>query len=170
MTGVLTTFMDELIIYDYILFGSLFALFILLIILSIVLRDKKTLAIFLIFISFTLLILGCTFGYIKMHEFLYANTTSIVSQKKLTYTKAVIVEATVKNISKFDFKSCKITVKAYKVSENPLKNYLFSFNPFNKMSIVEHDIPRGQEREIELIIEPFVYTKDYNISVGASCK
>jgi len=170
MTDNLTTFIDGLIIYDYILFGSVFAVFLLLTILGIVLRHKKALAIFLIFISFTTLIAGSTVGYIKMHQFLYKNTISLLSQKQLTYTKAVIVHGTVKNISKFNFKNCKLTASAYKVSGNSFKDYLFKFNPFKKMSILENDILKGQDREFKIIIEPFTYSKDYNISLGADCR
>jgi hypothetical protein len=38
------------------------------------------------------------------------------------------------------------------------------------MSIIEDDIAKGQEREIKIIIEPFTYAYDYNLSVGADCK
>lgn len=169
MTGKLTTFIDGLIVYDYILFGSVFSIFLLITILGVFLRDKKALAIFLIFLSFTILVVGSTFGYIKMHQFLYKNTTSLLSQKQLTYTKAVVVYGVVKNISKFDFKSCKITASAYKVSGNSFKDYLFKFKPFKKMSILEGEILKGQEREFKIIVEPFTYSKDYNISLGASC-
>jgi hypothetical protein len=170
MSNKLTTFIDGLILYDYILFGSVFALFILFIILGIILREKTVLAIFLIIFSFSILILGPTLGYIKMHEYLYKNSVSLVSQKRLTYTKAVVVYGVVKNLSKFDFKSCKITASAHKVSENSLKNYLFKFKSFKNMSILEKDILKGQEREFKVIIEPFTYSKDYNISLEASCR
>ncbi len=170
MTDKLTAFIDGLIIYDYILFGSLFTVFILLTTIGIILRRRLALAIFLIFLSFTILAVGSTFGYIKMHQFLYKNSISLLSQKQLTYTKAVVVYGVMKNISKFDFKSCKITASAYKVSGNSFKDYLFKFNPFKKMSILENDILKAQEREFKIIVEPFTYSKDYNISLGASCR
>jgi len=170
MTNNLTTLIDGLIIYDYILFGSVFAIFLLLTTLGIVLRQKKALAIILILISFIILLLGSTLGYVQMHKFLYKNSVSLVSQKHLTYTKAVVIHGMVKNISKFDFKNCKLTASAYKVSGNFIKDYLFKFNPFKKMSIVENDILKGQEREFKLILEPFTYSKDYNISMGADCR
>ncbi|MCW8895632.1 MAG: DUF2393 domain-containing protein [Sulfurimonas sp.] len=170
MTEKITTFLNGLIIYDYILFGTVFTIFLLLIILGIVQRHKIVLALSLILLSFIVLSVGSIVGYIQMHNYLFKNTSSITSQKKLTYSQAVVVHGVVKNTSKFDFQSCKITVSAHKVSENSLKNYLFQFKPLKKMSILEYDILKAQEREFKLILEPFTYTKEYNISVGASCK
>lgn len=168
--GAVTKFIKELIIYDYILFGSLLTLFIIFIILGIVFRRKTFLAIFLVLFAFIILVAGSTFGYMAMHQYLFKNQTTIISQKKLSFTKAVVVYGTLKNTSDRDFKSCKITASAYKVSGNKIKNYLFKFKPINKMSIVESDILKGHEREIKFIIEPFTYANDYNISLGANCK
>jgi hypothetical protein len=170
MTEKITTFLNGLITYDYMLFGIVFTIFLLLIILGIVQRRKIVLALSFILLSFIILSVGSIVGYIQMHNYLFKNTSSITSQKKLTYTKAVVVYGVVKNISKFDFKSCKITASAYKVSGNSFKDYLFKFNPFKKMSILENDILKGQEREFKIIIEPFIYSQDYNISIGANCR
>lgn len=165
----LSEFLKELIIYDYILFGSLLFIFILFIIIGMLLRGR-TIAIFLVLFAFLELILGSTYGYIKMHEYIFKNEISLTNQKKLTFTQAVVVHGTLKNLSKVDFKSCKITAKAYKVKENKLHERLLQFKPIAKMSIIESDIPIGQEREIKLIIEPFTYGGDYNISLGADCR
>lgn len=170
MTDIITAFMNGLITYDYILFGSVFFLFLIFIILGIILRKKAALAVFLILLAFVILTLGSTLGYIKMHQYLFKNSTSITSYKELTFTKAVVIYGVVKNTSNFDFKSCNITASAYPVSGNSIKDYILKFKPFNKMSILEYDILRGEEREFKLILDPFTYSKDYNISLGANCK
>ena len=105
-----------------------------------------------------------------MHKFLFKNSTQLISQKKLNFTQAVVVKGTLKNESKFDFKMCNITASAYKVSGNAIKDKILPFNPFKKMSILEYNILKGEVREFKIIVEPFTYSKDYNISVGASCK
>ena len=166
----ITAFTEGLITYDYILFGSVFTLFILFIVLAIILRKKVGLSIFLILFSFTLLILGPILGYLKMHEYLFKNSTQLISQKKLSFTPAVVVNATVTNESKFDFKSCEITASAHKVSKNVIKKYIYPLKPFKKMSILEENILKGETREFKIIVEPFTYKKDYNISIKASCK
>ena len=166
----ITAFINELILYDYILFGTIFVLFILFIILGIILRRKMGLAIFLILLAFAIVFLGPTLGYKEMHKFLFKNSITITTQKKLTFTKAIVIKGVLTNESKFNFKSCKITASAYKLSKNPIKKYIYPFKPIKKMSIIELDIPKGSSKEFKMFIEPFTYSKEYNISIGANCK
>lgn len=170
MNTKVTAFVENLITYDYILFGASFGLFLLFIILAILIRKKIGLAILLIFLGFGIFILGPTLGYIKMHEYLFKNSVSLTSQKKLLFSEAVVVKGTLTNESKFDFKSCKITASAYKITPNQYKNYINKLKPFKNMSIVEYDIEKGRTIEFKIFIEPFTYSKDYNVSVGADCR
>ena len=170
MQAKITALLDGLIMYDYILFGGVFLLFIIFVILGIVVRKKKALAVFLILLAFSILVLGSTLGYIKMHQYLFKNSTTLTSQKKLQFTKAVVVKGSILNESKFDFESCKITARAYKVSKNALKNYIYKFKTIQDMSIFLSDIKKGEKIDFKIIVEPFNYSKDYNISLGADCK
>ena len=170
MKGKILDFLHGLISYDYMLFGGVFVLFILFLILAIVLRSKIGLSIFLMLLAFTILIVGPTVGYKKMHEYLFSYTLSMTSQKKLTFTPAIVIKGTLQNSSKYDFKQCRITANVLKVSKNALREYMYSFKPLKKMSMIEYDIKRTQVREFKLIVEPFRYTRDYNISLQASCK
>lgn len=170
MKGIISKYLSELVVYDYILFGSLLFIFILFIIIGIILRHRVGIALFFIFFAFIELIVGSTYGYLKMHEYIFKNETSIVSQKKLTFTQAIVLYGVVKNISEKKFSSCKVSAKVYKVSQNEIKNYLLQFKPIDKMSIIESDIVAGEEREIKMIIEPFTYAYEYNISIGADCR
>jgi hypothetical protein len=170
MKAKITAFINGLITYDYILFGSVFVLFILFIVLAILLRKRVILALFFVLFAFAIFMLGPTLGYIKMHEYLFKNSVELISQKRLTFSEAVVVKGKITNESKFDFKSCKITASAYKVTSNKYKNYIYKLKPFKNMSIVEYDIPKGQTKDFKIIVEPFRYKKDYNISLGAKCK
>ena len=147
-----------------------FVLFILFIILGLVLRKKVGLAVFLIFLGFLILILAPTLGYVEMHKYLFKNTTTLISQKKLEFTEAIVVKGTVLNESKRHFNTCKITAKVHKLSKNEYKNYLLQFKTIKRMSIIEKDIAKGTARDFKIIIEPFRYSKDYNITIGAKCK
>lgn len=170
MNSKITLFIDGLIKYDYLLFGGVFVFFLLFIILGIVLRKKIVLALLFIVLAFSTLILGPTLGYIKLHETLFKNSTKLLSQKKLHFMEAVVVKGSVSNESSRDFKECKITASAYSVTSNKFKNYLKKLKPFKKMSIVEVNIAKSQTREFKIIVEPFYYTRDYNISLGADCR
>ena len=170
MKHKISAFIEGLITYDYILFAASFALFILFIVLGIVLRKKITLAIIFIFLAFAILLLGPTFGYIKMHETIFKNSTELISQKRLEFTEAVVLKGKLINESSRNFIECKITASAYKVTSNKYKNYLKKLKPFQKMSIIESDIAVSETREFKIIIEPFTYNRDYNISLGADCR
>ena len=170
MKEKITAFINGLITYDYILFGSVLFLFLLLIVLSIVVRKKLALSIFLVLFAFITLFAASTFGYIAMHEYLFKNETNLISQKKLSFSQAVVVKGTILNESKLNFESCKITASAYKVTGNEIKDYLFKLKPFKNMSIVEYDIEIGELREFKILVEPFTYLNDYNVSIGAKCR
>ncbi len=170
MNSKITLFIDSLIKWDYLLFGSVFVLFVLCVILGIVLRKKLVLALLFILLGFSILLFGPTLGYIKLHETLYKNSTKVLSQKRLQFMEAVVVKGSLTNESTKYFKECKITASAYAVTSNKLKNYLKKLKPFKKMSIVEKDIQKSETREFKIIVEPFRYNKDYNISIGADCR
>ena len=170
MKAKITAFMNNLIIYDYILFGSIFALFILFIILAILLRGRLGLSIFLVFLSFSTLIFTPIIAYTQMHKFIFKNELILLSQKKLSFTKAVVIKGSINNNSKFDFITCEITAKAYKVTGNKIKDFIFPYSPFAKAAIFENDISKGEVREFKMFIEPFTYSKDYNVSIESSCQ
>jgi len=170
ITDKLSSFINNLIPYDYILFGVSFSLFVLFIILGILLRHKTFISVFLLLLAFIIIIFGPTLGYFKMHEYLFKNEVSIVSQKKLTFTKAVVIQAKLTNTSNKNFSICKIYFEAYKVSGNTIKDYIYKFKPLKQMSILKYDLPKGQTIDIKAILEPFTYTKDYNLSIKASCR
>jgi len=170
MKGKITAFIQDLITYDYILFGGVFLLFIIFIIIGILLRKKLALALFFILFAFTTLLVGPTLGYSKLHEYLFKNKTELISQKRLQFSEAVVVIGKITNESKKHFSSCKITASVYAVTSNKYKNYLKKLKPFKKMSIIEQDISVSQTREFKIIVEPFRYSRDYNISLGADCK
>ena len=162
--------MDNLIPYDYILFGVSFSLFVLFIILGILLRNKTLISVFFLLIAFVTIILGPTLGYSKMHEYLFKNEVIIISQKKLSFIKAIVVQAKLTNTSKTNFGICKVHFEAYKVSGNSIKDYIYKFKPLRQMSILKYDITKGSTIDVKAILEPFTYSKDYNISVKASCR
>jgi len=170
MKAKITAFIDGLITYDFILFGSIFAIFILLIILGILLRKRKAFAIFIIILAFIVLFIAPIFGYKMMHEFLFKHNLELLSQKRLNFTEAVVVKGKLTNESKLPFNECLITAKAHKQSKKALKNFIYSFKSFQKMSIIEYEIPVGQSRDFKIIVEPFTYAKDYNITLGAKCR
>ncbi len=105
-----------------------------------------------------------------MHEYLYKNSCKLVSQKKLSFTPAIVVNGTITNESKFDFSSCKITASVYKSSKNIIKKYIYPLRPLKEVSILQDNILKGETQKFKMIVEPFTYNKEYNISIKGSCK
>jgi len=170
MKEKIATFLAGLIQYDYMLFGAIFTLFILLIILALLLRKKMGLSIFLVFLSFTILFAGPTVGYLQMHNYLFKNSLKLISEKKLLFSDAIIVKGSITNDSQLDFQSCQIDVDIHRVSKNIVKNYLYQYKTIQQMSFVEENITIGDTRNFKVIVEPFTYSKEYNITLGAKCK
>jgi len=170
MKEKITAFINHLLVYDYILFGSAFALFLLFIILAILLRNRLGVALFFVLFGFVMLLLAPTFGYIQMHKYLFKNTTELISYKQLSFVPAVVVKGKLTNSSKFNFNECKVTATVYSYTSNKLKNYIYKLKPLKKSSMLVHNIERNSTKEFKFIVEPFSYSKEYNITLGANCK
>ena len=170
MKEKIIAFVHNLLVYDYILFGVAFTLFILFTILAILLRNRVGVAIFLFLFGIIILFAGPTLGYIELHKYLFKNSTKLISQKKLHFVDAIVVHGTVTNKSKFQFKECKIVATVYKSTSNKFKNYIYKLKPLKRSIYVLHDIPKGATREFKMFVEPFVYSKEYNLTLGANCR
>ena len=175
MKQQINEFIHTLVIYDYILFGAAIFLFILFLVLAIALRNKLGLSLFIMLIAFLTLILLPTLGYINMHKFLYKTDIKIYQIKKLEFTPAIVVNGNYTNMSNLNFSTCKVSAHVFKVAKDELlaslKNKIFPFNPFIKETIVlDKMLKPNESNDYKLIIEPFYYKKDYNISVGVSCR
>lgn len=170
MREKLLAFADSLIKYDYMLFGSIVLIFFLLIVIALILRNNIRLSISIVVFAFIFLLVSPFVGYTQMHKYLFKNELTLSSQKKLQFTNAVVVFGKLKNTSKLDFKSCLITAFVNKRTSNKYKNYIYTFKPIMKMSILEEDIVIGNEIDFKIIVEPFTYSRDYNISLEADCR
>ena len=170
MKEQITTFIHTLSMYDYILFGSALFLFVFFLIVAMLLRERFGLAITFILLGFTILMFTPTLGYVKLHKYLYKNSLQLLSYKKLHFSDAVVIKGSLSNLSKFHFKECTIEVIAYKNTANKYKNYIYRLKPLKKMSIIQTDIKQGETRNFKILMDPFVYQKDFNISLGANCR
>ena len=170
MKEKLLEFFHSLSNYDYIYFISILVIFIVLILLTLLLRKKITLALFILLLAIVDISVGPTFGFSYFHKFLYKNSITITKSKKLQFVESVVIEGNLKNESKFDFKECKVTAVISKDKHNKFKNIVLKFKPIKKETITLKDIPKGADATFKFLIEPFVYKKDFLVSVDGSCK
>lgn len=166
----LNAFVLTLHTYDYILFSISGALFILLLALAIILRKKTTISLILVLISFIIIIGGPIFGYRYVHSTLYKNEISQLQIKRLEFSEAVVIKGTLTNLGKQSFKNCSITASAYKAANGFLQELIYPLKPFKKMSILkDEDLDIDQSYDFKMILEPFTYSNEYNISIKAEC-
>ena len=163
-------FLHSLSIYDYVYFGSVFILFLLFIILTLLLRKKITLAMLIFLIALLDIILGPTIGYSYFHSTLYKNEITLTKTKKLSFVEGVVIEGKLTNTSRFDFKECTIKASILKDTHNKYKNLILKLKPIKTDVIKIQDIKKGKSAEFKFLIEPFKYKKDFNVSVSGVCK
>lgn len=168
--STLLDFADSLHSYDYIFFAAFGALYLLMLLLAIVLRKRVSLSLFLVLLAFVVIIAGPICGYKYTHGKLYKTEISELMIKKLEFSEALIIKGKLKNLGQLAFKKCTVTANACKGATNFLEELLFSLEPFQHTSIVyDKELPLNETLEFKLIMEPFTYSDDYNISVKADC-
>ncbi len=171
MKAKIIDFIHQLIIYDYLLFGGIFILFLLFLVLAIALRHKMALAVLFVVLAFGTLTAGPIAGYIQLHKYLFKNRIILHEVKALEFTEALLIKGDINNTSKRPFKECTITTGVYKVSHNKYLDRIYPYFPFKKSSHkVLENIPPGGSEPFKLFVEPFRYTKEYNITIKAECR
>jgi hypothetical protein len=160
-----------MLIYDFLLFGGIILLFILILIAAVVLREKIALAVFLVFVAFGVLTAGSFAGYATLHHYLFKHQITLKEVKALQFTEALLVKGEITNLSKRTFTECTLHVGVYKVTHNPYIDPIYPYIPFQKSSIhLKQMINKGEKMSFKLFVEPFRYTKDYNITAKAACR
>lgn len=156
--------------YDYIMFAISGALFFLILLLAIIFRKKVGLSLFLILLSFVIIIAGPIFSYNYIHSTMFKAEISNLQIKELEFSEALVVKGTLTNFGTKDLKKCSIDLKAYKGAHNFLEELVYPLKPFKKMSILKQEqIDRNSSIKFKMILEPFTYSKEYNISIKATC-
>ncbi len=171
MKTYILDFIDHLLVYDYLLFGGIILLFILILGLAIFLRHHLALAVLLVLVAFGVLTAGSAVGYTMMHRYLFSNTLVLSQVKALEFTEALLIKGEIRNTSKRTFGECTVSVGVHKVSGNPYLDRIYPNIPFQKASLkVEEPIKPGKAAAFKLFVEPFRYTKEYNITAKADCR
>ena len=171
MKARIIDFIHHLIIYDYFLFGGIFVLFLLFLVLAIALRHKMAIAVTFVIFAFGILTVGPIVGYIQLHRYLFKNTITLHEVKALEFTEALLIQGDINNTSKRPFKECSIYAGVYKVSHYKYLDRLYPYLPFKKGSIkVIEPINPGEAAHFKLFVEPFRYAKDYNVTIKGECR
>ncbi len=158
-------------IYDYIAYIWLFLTFLVFLVLSIFTSGKSNkLSFLLLLISFLLLIIGPFIIKPFLDHTIRANKIENLIYKKLHFSNTLIVDFSIKNLSKKDFHTCLIKTSVYKASKSKLKTYIYKLKPILNQSIIDKEIIQaGTSIKKRVVFDNFIYNKDINISLKANC-
>jgi len=170
LRSTLQAFVATLHTYDYILFGAFGAFFLLLLLLAIVLRKKTATSLLLVVLALISIVAGPIIGYKYIHSILYKTEVSDLQIKQLEFTQALIIKGTLTNLGKENYRKCTISADAYEGASNFFEEFIHPFSPFQKVSIQkDEDLNISESIEFKLIMEPFTYSNEYNLSIKVNC-
>ncbi len=166
----LLDYINHLTIYDYATFGWLGLLIFIILFLAILLRKKASLSLTLLLFAMLLMFIAPLPLKLFLDQTIRKNEIKIVSLDEMKYAKSLVVVAQLKNSSKIDFDTCSIKAKVIRLSKNRYKNILYGIKPLLKKTIyIEEEILKEQTKDFKIIFQNFHYTKDYNVSISATC-
>lgn len=170
LKSLIEAFIATLHPYDYIMFAISGGLFVLILLLAIVLRKKVGFSLFLVLLAFIIIVAGPIGGYSYIHATVYKTEISELQIKKLEFSQTLVIKGQLKNLGSQSFKSCKIVAKAYKEPTNILEEYVNPLKPFQKVSILkEEPIEINDSIDFKMMLEPFTYSDEYNITMKVDC-
>jgi len=124
----------------------------------------------LIFVSILLLFAG-PFG-VKYFLDQSVRKVEVVKDEvvKLNYLPELIIKGHLINIGKVDYHGCTIEAKILKSDPNRYKNILYSLKPLYKKSIyLDKNVSIKERVDFKMVIENFVYKKDFNVTLSGVC-
>ncbi len=157
--------------YDYMGLGVVGIVFLLLFILSLILLFKKP---FLGFIFFILSLMILPFGiygvYTLSNKTIRKSEFQIKKIKPLHFSKSLLIEARIKNLSKSNFKMCLIHLKIVKKSNSKLKKFLYKLKPLAIKTIyIYKSIQKGSSYTLKKILDNVIYSNSDEITAKMDC-
>jgi hypothetical protein len=155
--------------YDYIAFTLIIALFFMLIILSIVIRERKGLALSIIFLSVVLLTVGPILSYFKVHSTLYGTDYNLTVVKRLNFTDVLLIRGEIEAQGSEPLQKCDITTYITRQPDSFLEGYqeLYLLKPLHKRSqtlYFEDNLTKGEKHPFRVRVAPYTYSKEINSS------
>jgi len=158
-------------IYDYIAYIWLILTFLILVFLSLLLAKKSTkMSVVMILFAFILLFVGPFVLKYFLDKTVRPVLVNHVVYKKLHFSNTLIVDYSLKNLSKKPYYFCQIDTKVYKPSKSKLRNFLNKLKPITYRTIInKKEIKAGESMQGRTLFYDFSYPKDINVSVEAKC-
>ena len=154
---------------DWVSYSWIFLLFLFMLFVSIYFIGRsKILGILLLFFSLVFFGVGVFFVGNFLDSHLRTRSIEVVSQQRLSYTDALVVVVEISNLSKKNFKHCRVRLK-FHYFDNGYKKLLNSFKAFEKASMVVENLQVGETRRVNTVIDGFRANREYNITTNSEC-
>lgn len=166
----ITDFINTLTNYDYIGFILAFVLFVLFLILALMLRKKIKLAFLLMSLAFLSLFMAPVAMHILVKKTLFKNEAKIELVKKLHYSDTLLIKGTLLYKGSYEAKHCKVEVAVHKKDQGFFKDLAYAIKPYKKGKWeLDKAFSKGDTVSFKVVIEPYLYQGDYNLSLSSEC-
>ncbi len=169
--NLIKLYLENLTVYDKVALIWLVLTFLILLIFGLYfLRKKPIFSLFCIIFSF--IFLGFGFFGVKylIDVTIRKNIVTIAKIKPLHFSNSVIIEGSIENLGKINFKECIVNLKITRHSSNRIKNFINLLKPIRNESIfINRLIPKNQSYKFKTIVNNIIYKKDYNTTAHAIC-
>lgn len=147
-------FFNNFLIYHYLFFGFLFLFAILLLVLGIVFRRKSFLAFLFYFSSFASAFIGPFAGSYYLEEYLRATSLEEVKVTRLTYTKAIVLSAKLKNNGRTLVNTSYISLSLVKKDDNSIKEFINILRPEKiEKKIISVPLAGKEHTDIRIVLD-----------------
>lgn len=150
----LREFLHNLTMYHYLFFALSFIASICFLILGIVYRKSHAAAMFFYTLSFLGLIVAPVVGAYYIEDYLRASSLKNIDVLRLTYTKAIVVNADIKNDGKTKIKTTYVSLCMVKKNKNSILEFLNSIKAAHAQKY-SYQIPmeKGESKHIRAVID-----------------
>ncbi|EKP0524913.1 DUF2393 family protein [Campylobacter coli] len=162
----------HLYLVDYMLILFVFFLFTCVLLLCIFLRHKPVAALLIIALNIIICFLIYTYGYKFIDSEVRSRKTTIVEQKFIQSSEALIIDFNITNTSKNDFKQCKVIARIFKdklPEDNLINEYKNQLIPFRQKSREIFNLKKNTTQFQRIAFENFNYDNNYTIRLNSEC-
>jgi hypothetical protein len=166
----LMDFFSTLSTYDYIGFFLSFFIFILFIILALLLRAHIKRSLFLVTLGFISLFIGPLFAHSVIKKSIFNSDANITQVKQLYYSDTLLIKGVMNYKGTKDANHCKVEAKLHKKGTNMIKSFVYGLKAFRSgHHNLDKTFTQGDSSPFKIVIEPFNYQGDYNITINSGC-
>lgn len=166
----LTNFFSTLSFYDYIGFFLSLFIFILFIMMALILRKHTKRSLLLVSFGFVALFSGPVFAHSLIKKTIFLSDTNVMQVKQLFYSDTLLIKGKLNYKGMKDANHCLVEAKLHKQGSNVVKSFVYSLKAFRSgKHKIDKLFAKGDSADFKIVIEPFNYQGDYNVTVNSGC-